>query len=146
MEVRQPLPLRNIQILLVEDEPDIADLLLFVLESAGSTVSHCTDAETALSILESCAPDLLVSNIRLSRRDGLWLIQQVRNHSCPEIRQLPAVGVTSYNREVYASHVLAAGFDRFLFKLDSPHILIETISALVAASQERSSGGCCNDS
>jgi CheY-like chemotaxis protein len=134
-EASQQQLLEGIHILLVEDEPDIADLLLFVLQMTGATVRRCTDAETALALLASFQPDLLVSDIQLLSHDGNWLIQQIRNHPRPELRHLPALGVTSYHREVSASHALASGFDCFLSKLDSPQTLIETISTLVMASQ-----------
>ena len=134
-EASQKPLLEGIHILLVEDEPDIADLLLFVLQTAGAIVRRCTNAEAALSILESFQPDLLISNIQLISHDGNWLIQQIRNHPRPELRQLPALGVTSYHREVSASHALASGFDCFLSKLDSPQTLVETIAKLVMSSR-----------
>jgi CheY-like chemotaxis protein len=127
--------LEGIHILLVEDEPDVADLLLFILQSAGATVRRCSSAETALSLLESFRPNLLISNIQLLSHDGNWLIQQVRNHPCPELRHLPALGVTSYHREVSADRALASGFDYFLSKLESPNTLVEVISNLVMSSR-----------
>src|SRR3712207_6758280 len=96
-EASQQDLLEGIHILLVEDEPDIADLLLFVLQTAGATVRRCSSAETALALLESFRPDLLISDIQLLSHDGNWLIQQIRNHSCPELHHLPALGVTSYH-------------------------------------------------
>jgi CheY-like chemotaxis protein len=134
-EASQQDSLEGIHILLVEDEPDIADLLSFVLQTAGATVRGCSSAETALSLLESFRPDLLISNIQLLSHDGNWLIQQVRNHPRPELRHLPALGVTSYHREVSADRALASGFNCFLSKLDSPSTLVEVISNLVMSSQ-----------
>ena len=135
-EANQKPLLEGIHILLVEDEPDITDLLLFVLQTAGAIVRRCIDAETALSILESFQPDLLISDIQLPSHNGNWLIQQIRHHPRPELRQLPALGVTSYHREVSASHALASGFDCFLSKLDSPQTLAEAVSKLVMASRD----------
>ncbi len=128
--------LKDIHILLVEDEPDVADLLVFVLQTAGAIVRKCSSAETALPLLESFRPDLLISNIQLLSHDGNWLIQQIRNHPCPELRHLPALGVTSYPREVSADRALASGFDCFLSKLDSPHTLVEVISNIVMSSRD----------
>lgn len=130
-EANQQDLLEGIHILLVEDEPDIADLLLFVLQTAGATVRRCSSAEIALPLLESFRPDLLISDIQLLSHDGNWLIQQIRNHPCSELRHLPALGVTSYHREVSADRALASGFDCFLSKLDSPNTLVEVISNLV---------------
>jgi CheY-like chemotaxis protein len=123
--------LEDVHILLVEDELDIAELLLLLLQSAGATVRLCEEAESVLAILESVQPDILVCNIRLPLHDGIWLIEQIRNHPRPEIRQIPALGVSSYLREVSAREALAAGFDCFLSKLDSPSAIVDTISTLV---------------
>ncbi|MEH2290231.1 response regulator [Nostoc sp.] len=119
-------------ILLVEDEPDIADLLTFILEAAGAEVMALSDAETALDLVESLHPDILLSNMKLPNRDGNWLIEQIRVHSCPSIRELPAIAITSYTREVSSHKALDAGFDRFLVKLESPEEIIDEIVHLLS--------------
>ncbi len=128
-------PLKGVQILLVEDEFDVANLLLFVLERAGSTVRFCIEAEDALSLLDSFQPDILVSNVKLPSHDGTWLIEQIRSHSRPELQDLPAIAVTSYDRDVCATCALEAGFDLFLSKLDSTDALVDAIAALVFTSK-----------
>lgn len=124
-------PLRGLQILLVEDELDVASLLLFVLQTAGSRVKLCIEAEDALLALDTFQPDVLVSNIKLPSQDGTWLIQQIRSHSRPEIQHLPAIGVTSYDRDVCISCALDSGFDCFLSKLDPPDGIVDAIASLV---------------
>jgi CheY-like chemotaxis protein len=124
-------PLQGLHILLVEDELDVADLLVFVFQTAGATIRWCSSAETALSVLESFPPDILVSNIKLPLHDGTWLIQQIRCHPRSELQHMPALAVTSYDREVSANLALGSGFDLFLSKLDSPEALVDAISALV---------------
>ncbi|MDZ8257646.1 response regulator [Nostoc sp. ChiQUE01b] len=119
-------------ILLVEDEPDIADLLTFILEAAGAEVMALTDAETALDLVESLHPDILLCNMKLPDRDGNWLIEQIRVNSCPSIRELPAIAITSYTREVSSHKALDAGFNRFLVKLESPEEIIDEIVHLLS--------------
>lgn len=127
MEVNRSQPLKGVQVLLVEDEADIASLLIFVLQEAGATVTLCESAETALSVLEVVRPNILVSNIRLPQQDGAWLIRQIHNHPRPDVQQIPLIAVTSYTREFAASQAILSGFDFFLPKLESPNILIGTI-------------------
>lgn len=124
----------GIRILLVEDEPDIAELLIFILETAGAEVMALMDAEAALSMLELFHPDLLLSNVKLPDRDGNWLIEQIRVHSSSLLRQLPAIAITSYTREVSSSKSLDAGFDRFLVKLDSPESIVDEVVQLLSSS------------
>lgn len=92
--------LSGIRVLLVEDEPDIADLLIFVLETAGAEVLSFEYAKLALESCESLYPDILLCNIRLPIEDGYWLIQQIRIHSCMALRQLPAIALTSYRTDL----------------------------------------------
>lgn len=132
-EASQQQPLKGILVLLVEDELDIADLLLIVLQAAGASVRLCNEAEAALVLLETLQPHILLSNIQLPSHNGIWLIQQIRNHPRSEIQRLCAIGVTSYHRDVHAADALEAGFDRFLSKLESPDAIVNTISELVAS-------------
>ncbi|MEH2200406.1 response regulator [Nostoc sp.] len=124
----------GIRILLVEDEPDIAELLIFILETAGAEVMALMDAEAALSMLELFHPDLLLSNVKLPDRDGNWLIEQIRVHSSSFLRQLPAIAITSYTREVSSRKSLDAGFDRFLVKLESPESIVDEVVQLLSSS------------
>lgn len=123
----------GIQILLVEDEPDIADLLTFVLEADGAEVIALSDAEAALALVESLHPDILLCNVKLPDHDGNWLIEQIRVHSCSSLRQLPAIAITSYTREVSSHKALNAGFNRFLVKLDSPDEIVDEIVHLLSS-------------
>ncbi|MEH2128037.1 response regulator [Nostoc sp.] len=119
-------------ILLVEDEPDIADLLTFILEAAGAEVMALSYAEEALILVESLHPDILLCNMKLPEHDGNWLIEQIRVNSCPSIRELPAIAITSYTREVSSYKALNAGFDRFLVKLESPEEIVDEIVHLLS--------------
>ncbi|MDF5735259.1 MULTISPECIES: response regulator [unclassified Nostoc] len=119
-------------ILLVEDEPDMADLLIFILEAAGAEVMALTDAEAALALVESLQPDILVCNMKLPHHDGNWLIEQIRVHSCPSIRELPAIAITSYTREVSSQKALNAGFNRFIVKLENSEEIVDEIVHLLS--------------
>ncbi|MFN6483592.1 MULTISPECIES: response regulator [unclassified Nostoc] len=131
-ELNSLQPLVGILILLVEDEPDIADLLIFILEAAGAEVIALTDAEEALTLVESLHPDILVSNVKLPEHDGNWLIEQIRVHSRPFLRELPAIAITSYTRDVSSHKALNAGFNRFLVKLESPEEIVAEIVQLLS--------------
>jgi CheY-like chemotaxis protein len=111
-----PTSLAHLQVLLVEDEPDIAELLLYVLEASGATVLLATTALEALQLLDTQRPQLLVCNLRLPDLDGKELLQTIRGLPDPTVRYLPAIAVTSYHRDYSVTDALRAGFDRFLSK------------------------------
>jgi CheY-like chemotaxis protein len=123
--------LQGVDILLVEDELDIAELLIVMLESAGASVAWATLAEEALTVIQHSQPDVLLCNVKLPDRNGDWLIRQIRTKEAGQSYHLPAVAVTSFARDVTAERMLSAGFDRFLSKLQSPNEIVLTIAQLL---------------
>ena len=76
-------------ILLAEDNPGVRTSIRDYLEFSGfSTIAAC-DGEEALSLLETYHPHLLVSDIKMPKKDGYQLIKEVRQR--PEFRLLPVV-------------------------------------------------------
>ncbi len=115
-EMPSQKPLAGVKILLVEDERDVADLLLFIFEGAGAEVVWVTRAAEALVQLHDFQPDVLVCDIRLPDCNGNLLIQAIRRLELNTTQHLPAIAVTSYTREFASEKMLDAGFDRFLSK------------------------------
>jgi CheY-like chemotaxis protein len=109
-------PLHGIQVLLVEDEPDIAELLTFVLTDAGADVIQGSSAFEALQKLDQGLPDVLVCSLRLPDMDAGQLLRCIRDYKTESGRPLPAIAMTSYTREFTFTEITEAGFDRFLPK------------------------------
>jgi CheY-like chemotaxis protein len=124
-------PLKGMQVLLVEDEPNMAVSLTDVLEHSGAAVIAATTALEALQVLAVQRPQILVCNLRLPDLEGTHLLEQVRQAPDTALRQLPALAVTSSSRE-YSAAALKAGFDYFLAKPIEPAPLIEAILQLIA--------------
>lgn len=130
----QEKPLKNLQILLVEDEADIAELLAVILEQAGAEVIQTSYAVEAFEMLESCQPDILISNVRLPDHNGDWLIQHIR--ACEDaLKSIPAIAVTSYTREFTKQRILNAGFQRFITKPFDPDELIAAVLTLTKSKE-----------
>jgi CheY-like chemotaxis protein len=122
--------LAGLIVLLVEDEPDIAELFTFILEEYGAEVVLAGSALEALARLGQRRPDILVSNVRLPEEDGRWLIEQIRRLE-GMWSELPAIAVTSYTREVDAERALESGFQHFMSKPLDPGELVQEILKLV---------------
>lgn len=117
--------LKNIHVLVVEDDVDNRELLAFTLKTYGASVTTVSSAAAALETLSHCQPDILISDIGMSQMDGYTLMQTVRDitHSS----QLPAIALTAYVSEADQQHALAAGFQAHLPKPMEPTQLIATI-------------------
>jgi CheY-like chemotaxis protein len=125
-------PISGTRILLVEDEPDITQLLIILLEAAGAEVVSFIEAEQALDEIESLQPDVLLCNVKLPDHNGDWLVKQLRSHPSPLLQNLPAIAITSYTREVANFQTLNAGFDRFIPKIDKLNEIVGEIVDLLS--------------
>jgi PAS domain S-box-containing protein len=124
------LDLQGIRVIVVDDEEDSRELVVFLLEQAGATVSSVPSAEEALFAISQNPFDILVSDIGMPETDGYMLMRQVR--SLPQERggQIPAIALTAYAGEIDHQLALAVGFQRHIPKPVEPEMLIRAISAL----------------
>ncbi|MCU0493746.1 MAG: ATP-binding protein [Chloroflexaceae bacterium] len=128
-----PPELAGLRVLLVDDQPDILDLLSDVLLPCGVLIQRCQQAREALELLRSWQPDMLISDIAMPGEDGYWLIEQVRRLPPEDGGAIPAVALTAYVRIEDRLQVLAAGFQGYLPKPVEPAELLAVLVGLVHA-------------
>jgi len=81
------------EILVAEDEADIAVILREILEMAGHHVTLAIDGEMALELLESDRlPDIILTDLKMPRTSGRCLIESLRSN--PRTSALPVILVT----------------------------------------------------
>lgn len=120
--------LTGIRILVVDDEPDMLDLITFVLEEFGAEVQSATSGAAALECLERFQPEILVSDIAMPKGNGYQLLQQMRMQPAG---QIPAIALTAYASATYQERSLQAGFQLHLSKPVEPQVLVAAIASLV---------------
>ncbi|NTU79340.1 MAG: response regulator, partial [Chloroflexales bacterium] len=111
-----PPELRGLRVLLVDDQPEVLEILHEMLILGGAVVRRCTSAREALAALGQWRPAVLVSDIAMPKEDGYWLIAQVRALAPEAGGATPAVALTAYVRMEDRLRVLAAGFQRYVPK------------------------------
>jgi signal transduction histidine kinase/ActR/RegA family two-component response regulator len=126
----QSLDLNGIKILVVDDETDTRELLVFLLEEQGAQVTAATSAHEALLVLTQAKPDVLLSDIGMPDMDGYMLIQQVRTLAPEQGGQIPAIALTAYAGETNQQQVIAAGFQQHISKPIEPEVLVSAIAHL----------------
>lgn len=129
-DVCQTLDLEGRKILLVEDEPDSRDLIVFILEDAGARLTAVASASEALKVLARDRFDVLVSDIGLPDMDGYRLLQQVRQFVSEQV--LPAIALTAYAGEINRQTALASGYQQHLSKPLEPEALILAVTELIS--------------
>jgi phosphate regulon transcriptional regulator PhoB len=117
------------RVLIVEDEPDIRDLLVFHLEREGFRVVTCTRGVEALRLALGATPDLILLDLMLPEMDGLEVCRRLRQD--PATRALPIVMLTARGEELDRVLGLELGADDYVVKPFSPRELVARIRAVL---------------
>ncbi|MBD1833287.1 PAS domain S-box protein [Cyanobacteria bacterium FACHB-472] len=127
----QSANLNGIQVLVVDDEPDSRELVVFVLEQAGAKVMSAGTSAEALTMLIHSKPTVLLSDIGMPDMDGYMLMQQVRALPAEQGGQVRAIALTAYAGDFNQQQALQAGFQQHLSKPIEPERLLRAISRLL---------------
>ena len=121
------------KILLVEDEPDIREMLNFALTRADFEVVSAETAEAALNLLfESQPPALVIIDWMLPGMQGVELAKRLRED--PLTRETPLIMLTAKGEEGDKLRGFESGIDDYITKPFSPRELIARIRALLRRS------------
>lgn len=122
--------LEDVDVLVVEDNADAREILALVLSEAGACVRHAADYDHALALVHEKWPDILVSDIGLSGRDGYELMRALRDWERQEAKpRIFAVAHTAFTRPQDNQKATDAGFDAHLGKPLQPHALLTLIAS-----------------
>jgi two-component system phosphate regulon response regulator PhoB len=116
-------------ILIVEDEPDIRELLNFTISRSGHSVIEAETAEDALTILDRGTPELIIIDWMLPGMDGIDLAKKLRADELT--KELPIIMLTARGEESDKLRSFEAGIDDYVTKPFSPKELMARIKALL---------------
>ena len=119
----------NETILIVEDEPDIVELLRYNLGRDGYTVLEATTGEAALELIRAKSPDLVLLDLMLPKIDGLEVCRRVR--SSESNRNTPIIMLTAKGEEGDIVTGLELGADDYVTKPFSPRVLLSRVRAVL---------------
>lgn len=119
-------------ILLVEDEPEIREMLEFALSRAGFDVWQTETAEDALAKLDGLLPNLLIIDWMLPGMSGVDLAGRLRRD--PHTAGLPLIMLTARGEESDKLKSFDSGIDDYIVKPFSPRELIARVKALLRRS------------
>jgi CheY-like chemotaxis protein len=118
--------LQRRQILIVEDNRDLAKGMGIILKSAGYDVEIVHDGQDALRASHDHRPDVVLLDIGLPGMNGFEIAEAMR--SDPDLKDVKIIAISGYDEETFPGHVDRAKFDHHLVK----PLNFETISALLA--------------
>jgi putative two-component system response regulator len=117
------------RVLVVDDAPANLTLLKQLLTREGYSVMTATDGVEALAIVEREAPDIVLTDVVMPRRDGVDLCRAIKAN--PASRLIPVVLVTSFQGHEDRLRGIEAGADDFLLKPFDPHELRARVRSLL---------------
>ena len=115
------------RILVIEDDPGIARIIGLYLEQDGCAVTLAADGAEGLRLAQDTAPDLIVLDLMLPRRDGMSICRALRASSS----DVPIIMVTARAAETDRLAGLDAGADDYLVKPFSPRELAARVRAVL---------------
>lgn len=118
--------LHGLQILVIDDDLDSRDMLVFALESEGATVVAVASVREAVQVLKSQPIGIVLSDLTLPDEDGYALIRYLHTLELPHAQTLPAIAVTACAGEGVRQQVLASGFQSYVVKpIDLDQLFVE---------------------
>lgn len=117
----------TMNILYAEDERVLREEIAFVLEIDNHDVRTAEDGQDAWEILDHTDPDLLITDIKMPRMDGLSLIEKIRSSSKAD---LPVIVTSAFADKDFLARANKLGISAYLTKPFSLDDLTNAIAAV----------------
>ena len=118
------------RVLVVDDEPDLVDIMATALSSQGFAVTSAPDGLQAMAQIRRDCPDAMLLDLNMPRMDGWAVLEQLRAQ--PPARPLRIVVLTGSERSASGrEQVLAAGAAAFLVKPCDPDQVVRVVTRVL---------------
>ncbi|PSL04903.1 response regulator transcription factor [Cecembia rubra] len=118
----------KIKVLVVDDEPDIVDLLTYNLKKEGYEVETAEDGIKAVKVASKFLPDVILLDIMMPNQDGVETCRQMRE--IPELKSTFIIFLTARSEEYSEVAAFDVGADDYITKPIKPRALMSRIAAL----------------
>lgn len=125
----------NVKILVVDDEPDIVELVMYNLRREGFDVSSAFDGEEALARIRKEKFDFIILDLMLPGIQGMEICRILRND--PITKNIPIIMLTAKGEEVDKILGLEIGADDYMTKPFSPKELLARIKTVMRRTSEK---------
>ncbi len=120
------------KVTLIEDEPSIADTVIYALESEGYAVQWKQSGRAAIEQIRAGSPDIVILDIGLPDLNGFEVFREIR-----ALTQVPVIFLTARNEEIDRVTGLEMGADDYIVKPFSPRELTARVRAVLRRVQAR---------
>jgi DNA-binding response OmpR family regulator len=123
------------KILVVDDDPEAIELVVYNLKKAGFSVGTAADGVEALRKACSIAPDFILLDLMMPELDGFAVCEILRRD--PATATVPIIMVTAWSTELARCAGLEAGANDYVTKPFSPRDLVSRVAKALEASRTR---------
>ncbi|MGB3182756.1 MAG: response regulator transcription factor [Cyclobacteriaceae bacterium] len=116
------------KVLVIDDEPDIIELLKYNLKKEGYDVKSATDGRKGVEVAKDFVPDLILLDIMMPNQDGVETCRQLRE--VPDLYSTFIIFLTARSEEYSEVAAFDIGADDYITKPIKPRALMSRISAL----------------
>ncbi len=120
-------------VLVVDDDPDVCDLVRYKLEQSGFDVRRANDGDQALREVDAEIPDLVLLDIMMPGMSGLEVLERWRANGATE--KLPVIMLTAKAQENDVERGFELGADDYVIKPFSPRELARRVTAVLSRRQ-----------
>ncbi|MEO5355042.1 MAG: response regulator [Magnetococcus sp. XQGC-1] len=124
----------SVEILIVDDAPNIVLSLEFLMKKEGFSVRSAGDGEEALRLIADKVPDLVLLDVMMPKRNGYDVCETIRAN--PQWQQVRIIMLTAKGREVEQEKGLALGADAYVTKPFSTRELVLKVRTLLGLPNE----------
>ena len=117
----------KLKIMIVDDDPDVADLIKTILKEEHWEIRHATDGFEAGRILMEYLPDLITLDLVMPGMDGFKVCHNIK--SDPLTRNIKVLSITAYDTPEYRDKIISMGADGYLQKPFTPEELVNAVQA-----------------
>lgn len=119
------------RVLIVDDDPALAEMLGIVLDGEGHTTFHCSDGSSAMAAFRQFKPDLVLLDVMLPGMNGVEVCRRIRSEST-----VPIIMLTARTDTLDVVSGLEAGADDYVSKPFKPAELIARVRARLRRGEE----------
>jgi DNA-binding response OmpR family regulator len=123
------------KVLVIDDDPDMTDLLSLLLKTRGFDVISCNNGEEGVLKVRNDSPDVIILDLMMNGMDGWQVCAAIR-----KFNSIPILILTALDNPGTVVSALDAGADDFLTKPVSSGLLISRLNTLTRRSTTRESG------
>jgi len=128
---------KNTKILLVDDEPDIVEIIRFNLEQNGYKISTASDGLEAIKVAEKEIPHLIIMDVMMPNLDGIEACERLRQDD--RFSDTIIMFLTARGEDYSYVAAFDAGADDYVTKPIKPKVLVSKVKGLLRRLKEKES-------